>query len=123
MQQPIASRWRCAVKSLRNMCSTITHGTRSPTSFWGSFSRECRSSGGDERLLVQGMEGYLLSAEAARQRDAAVLCEPVRFGRDQQYVLSHARREDARGVEGRGAGGIHVLAQGPAPHQPHQALE
>src|SRR5436190_14915302 len=51
--------------------------------------------GWDQRLLLQGMARALLSRETSRQRHAALLRRAFPDRGDQQYVLPHARRDDA----------------------------
>ena len=61
------------------------------------------------------MEGHVLSADAARGEDAAVLRRTVSDRRDQLHVLPCAQREDPRWVEQGDAGSVQADAQGAAP--------
>ena len=74
--------------------------------------------GGNERLLVQGMAGALLSGEASRRRDAALLRRALRDRRDQQHVLPHAGGIDARAMVGASARSFYFHPEGAETHHP-----
>ena len=77
---------------------------------------------GTSGYLLQGVAGPLLSGEAPRGRDAALLRPAFRDGRDQQHLLPHAGGVDAHALVGRGARELRVHAQGSAPDHAREAL-
>src|SRR5579862_7992185 len=91
--------------SKRRLTETTTDGT----------------SGRHEWLFVQGMARPVLSAKAARGRDAALLRGALRDGGDQQHLLPDAARGDARAVAHPGARALHLHAEGAAPDHLRQA--
>src|SRR5579862_4911086 len=79
------------------------------------------ASGRHEWLFVQGMARPVLSAKAARGRDAALLRGALRDGGDQHHLLPDAARGDARAVAHPGARALHLHAEGAAPDHLRQA--
>ncbi len=77
--------------------------------------------GRNERVFVQGVARAFLSGEAARQRDAALLRRALHDGRDQQHVLPHAGRVDARAMVAAGSRSVHVHAEGAEAHHARPA--
>ena len=77
----------------------------------------------NERVLLQGVEGELLSRGSSRLRDAPPLLVAAAFRRDQQHVLPDAARVAPRELGRAGSGRVLLRAEGVAADHAPQASE
>src|SRR5688572_32859496 len=77
--------------------------------------------GRNVRVQLPGMEGNVLSGEAARVEDAAVLRRAVPDRRNQLHVLSRAERENPRRMEQGDARAVQADAEGAEADYPRRA--
>jgi transposase len=86
-----------------------------PRHQWVQLSDEGTTNGPLHRhqwLLLQAMEGHVLSREPAGSADAPILRRAVLYGRDQQHVLWYAQGIDLGRMGRRGPRRFPVRAQG-----------
>src|SRR6266850_3251755 len=90
---------------------------------WRTGQTEYELLSGHQRLLVQGVEGPVLSGGSVGKANAPLLRRAVSNRRNQQHFLSHAQGVGFRSLGEPGSGRFQVRAQGIATDYPYAAAQ